>query len=55
MAVPPDMFVRIMHALIDGLMFLHALTPDLITAEVVRAAFAMVATTHAVSKAETPR
>jgi AcrR family transcriptional regulator len=54
MAVPPDMFVRIMHALIDGLMFLHALTPDLITAEVVRGAFAMVATTHAVSKAETP-
>lgn len=36
-------FVRVMHALIDGLMFLHALTPGLIGPETVRAAFAAVA------------
>jgi AcrR family transcriptional regulator len=34
----PEMFVRVMHALIDGLMLLHALTPELIDADVVRAA-----------------
>jgi AcrR family transcriptional regulator len=33
-----EVFVRVAHATIDGLMFLHALTPDLIDAEVVRAA-----------------
>jgi len=34
----PEIFVRVAHATIDGLMFLHALTPELIDAEVVRAA-----------------
>jgi hypothetical protein len=34
----PELFVRIAHALIDGLMLLHALTPELIDANVVRAA-----------------
>jgi TetR/AcrR family acrAB operon transcriptional repressor len=36
--VEPELFVRIMHAMVDGLMFLHALTPELIDATVVRAA-----------------
>jgi AcrR family transcriptional regulator len=35
----PETFVRVMHALIDGLMFLHALTPELVGPEIVRAAF----------------
>ena len=39
----PEMFVRVTHALVDGLMFLHALTPDLIDPAVVRAAFGMLA------------
>ncbi len=43
LAVTPDMFVRVAHALVDGLMFLHALTPDLIDADVVRAAFTVLA------------
>jgi len=34
----PEVFVKVAHALIDGLMFLHALTPGLIDADVVRAA-----------------
>ncbi len=34
----PELFVRVMHALVDGLMFLHALTPELVDADVVRAA-----------------
>jgi AcrR family transcriptional regulator len=38
----PDLFVRVAHALIDGLMMLHALTPELIDAEVVRAAIAAI-------------
>jgi AcrR family transcriptional regulator len=42
--VPAEHFVRVLHALIDGLMFLHALTPDLIDANVVRAAFDALAT-----------
>jgi len=37
--IPAAQFVRVAHALIDGLMFLHALTPDLIDARTVRAAF----------------
>jgi AcrR family transcriptional regulator len=40
---PPDLFVRVAHALVDGLMFLHALTPELIDETVVRAAFMVLA------------
>ncbi len=39
----PEMFVRVMHALVDGLMFLHALTPELIDEAVVRAAIGALA------------
>ena len=38
LAITPELFVKVAHALIDGLMFLHALTPSLIDADVVRAA-----------------
>jgi len=40
--LPADDLVRVLHALIDGLMFLHALTPDLIDADTVRAAFRVI-------------
>jgi AcrR family transcriptional regulator len=40
--LPPEMFVRVAHALVDGLMFLHALTPDLIDERVVYAAFELL-------------
>jgi len=36
--MPPETLVRVLHALIDGLTFLHALTPELIDANVIRAA-----------------
>jgi AcrR family transcriptional regulator len=39
----PEMLVRVMHALVDGLMFLHALTPELVDAAVVRAALGVLA------------
>jgi AcrR family transcriptional regulator len=38
----PEMLVRVMHALVDGLMFLHALTPELVDADVVRAALGVL-------------
>jgi AcrR family transcriptional regulator len=38
----PEMLVRVMHALVDGLMFLHALTPELVDAAVVRAALGVL-------------
>ncbi len=41
--VPAEQFVRVLHAMIDGLLFLRALTPDLIDANTVRAAFKMIA------------
>jgi len=41
--VAPEVFVRVMHALIDGLMFLHALTPELVGPEIVRAAITSLA------------
>jgi hypothetical protein len=44
LGLSPELFVRVMHALIDGLMFLHAMTPDLVDARVVRAAFAALLT-----------
>jgi AcrR family transcriptional regulator len=37
--MPADKFVRVMHALIDGLVFLHTLTPDLVGETEIRAAF----------------
>jgi len=43
LAMTPDLFVKVAHALIDGLMFLHALTPGLIDADVVRAAIKAIA------------
>ncbi len=45
--MPPEDFVRAMHALIDGLVFLHALTPDLVGPPTVRAAFAALARARA--------
>jgi len=41
--IPAEDFVRAMHALIDGLVFLHALTPDLVGAPTIRAAFTALA------------
>jgi AcrR family transcriptional regulator len=41
--VPPDRFVRILHALTDGLLFMRFLTPDLITDDVILSAFEMLA------------
>jgi AcrR family transcriptional regulator len=50
LGMSPEHFVRVMHALIDGLMFLHAMTPELIDASVVRAAFAALACGQTPSK-----
>jgi len=41
--LPPDQLVRVLHAMIDGLTFLHALTPDLVDEDVVLAAFEALA------------
>jgi hypothetical protein len=41
--MPADQFVRFLHALTDGLMYLRFLTPELITDEVIRAAFIALA------------
>jgi len=41
--MPPDQFVRVLHALSDGLLFLRFLQPDLITDEVIIAAFEALA------------
>ncbi len=40
--LPPEMLVRVLHAMVDGLMFLHALTPELVDAAVVRAALGVL-------------
>jgi hypothetical protein len=37
--MPAQVFVRVLHSLIDGLTFLSFLTPELITEDVIRAAF----------------
>jgi len=37
--MPAQVFVRVLHGIIEGLTFLSFLTPELITAEVIRAAF----------------
>jgi len=41
--MPPEVFVRVLHALGDGLTFTHFLTPDLITEEVIVQAFTALA------------
>ncbi len=41
--MPPDKLVRALHALTDGLTFLHALTPDLVDEGVILAAFEAMA------------
>ena len=37
-----DVLVKVLHGLIDGLAFLHALTPELVDEDVVRAAFEII-------------
>lgn len=37
--MPVEIFVKVLHSLIDGLTFLNFLTPELITEEVIRSAF----------------
>jgi len=37
--MPPEQLVRVLHALTDGLTYLRFLTPELITDDVVIAAF----------------
>jgi AcrR family transcriptional regulator len=41
--MPPEQLVKVIHALTDGLLALHALTPHLITREVIVAAFEALA------------
>lgn len=41
--LPADQFVRVLHALTDGLLYLRFLTPELITDEVIIAAFKALA------------
>lgn len=41
--LPAEEFVRVLHAMMDGLAMLASLTPELITPEVVRSAFAALA------------
>ena len=43
--MPAETFVRVMHGLIEGLVRLHALSPELITDEVILAAFDALAQT----------
>ena len=41
--MPAEVFVRVVHALMDGLMFLHALTPELVGEREIRAALSAIA------------
>jgi AcrR family transcriptional regulator len=41
--MPPAHFVRVLHALSNGLLVIHALAPDLVSADVVRSALATLA------------
>jgi AcrR family transcriptional regulator len=41
--VPPEQFMRVLHALSDGLLFLRFVQPELITDDVIIAAFEMLA------------
>ena len=37
--MPAESFVRVLHGMIDGLVMLANLTPELVTEDVIRAAF----------------
>jgi len=41
--LPPDDFVRVVHALTEGLVILHALTPEAITPPLIERAFEALA------------
>ena len=41
--MPADILVRVVHALTDGLILKHILMPELVSDEVIRAAFAAIA------------
>lgn len=41
--IPPERFIRVLHALTDGLLFTRFMTPELITDEVILSAFEMLA------------
>jgi hypothetical protein len=41
--MPADQFVKVLHALTEGLLYLRFLTPELITDEVIGAAFEALA------------
>lgn len=41
--MPPEILVRVINSLIEGLMFQNFLTPELVTEEVIRSAFAALA------------
>jgi hypothetical protein len=41
--IPAEQFIRVLHALTDGLLFKRFLTPNLITDEVILSAFEMLA------------
>lgn len=43
MPMPPNEFVRVLHAMTEGLLVLHFLTPELITKETIIAAFESMA------------
>lgn len=45
--MPPDQFVRVIHALIEGLVFQRLLTPELFPDDVIYAAFAALARSNA--------
>jgi AcrR family transcriptional regulator len=44
--MPPDQFVRVLHALSDGLLFLRFMQPELMTDEVIIAAFEALASSR---------
>jgi AcrR family transcriptional regulator len=48
--MPASVFVRVVHALIDGLLFLHAMTPELVGEQEVRAAFDAIGAPSAVPR-----
>jgi AcrR family transcriptional regulator len=45
--IPADQLVRVLHAMIEGLVFQRLLTPELVPDEIIRAAFATLAITSA--------
>jgi AcrR family transcriptional regulator len=46
LSMPPEIFVRVLHALMEGLTFQKLLTPELVTDEVFHAAFAALTRPH---------